>query len=81
MIWNRLKQSARTAERRTMRGVLISIVVALASAGHPGSAGAREPLPEVAVELVAEGFNAPVFLVAPDDRSGRLFVGEQAGQI
>jgi glucose/arabinose dehydrogenase len=64
-----------------MRGVLFSIVIALASAGHPGSAGAREPLPEVAVELVAEGFNAPVFLVAPDDRSGRLFVGEQAGQI
>jgi glucose/arabinose dehydrogenase len=64
-----------------MRGVLVSIVVGLASTGHPGIAGAREPLPEVAVELVAEGFNAPVFLVAPDDDSGRRFVGEQAGEI
>jgi glucose/arabinose dehydrogenase len=33
------------------------------------------------VELVAEGLNAPVFLVAPEDGSGRRFVGEQAGEV
>ena len=64
-----------------MRGVLVLMALALAAAGHRGVAGASEPLPEVAVELVAEGFNAPVFLVAPDDGSGRRFVGEQAGEI
>ena len=65
----------------TMRAVLISAVLVLGIAGHWGAAGARGPLPEVAVELVAEGFSAPVFLVAPDDGSGRRFVGEQAGEI
>ena len=47
----------------------------------PWVAVARAPLPEVAVELVADGLNAPVFLVAPEDGSGRRFVGEQAGEV
>ncbi|HSA82479.1 MAG TPA: PQQ-dependent sugar dehydrogenase [Geminicoccaceae bacterium] len=64
-----------------MRGVLVSTVLALGFAGAPDAAGAREPRPEVAVELLAEGFNAPVFLVAPNDGSGRRFVGEQAGEV
>ena len=52
-----------------MRGVLVSTVLALGLVGHlgPDGAGAGEPLPEIAAELLAEGFNAPVFLVAPDD--------------
>jgi hypothetical protein len=48
--------------------------------GQPRAAKAVEPLPEVATELVAEGLNATIFLVAPDDGSGRRFIGEQAGR-
>ena len=62
-----------------MQGVLVSIVLGLLASAGP--AGAQDALPEVAVELVAEGFNSPIFLVAPDDGSGRRFVGEQAGEI
>ena len=65
----------------TMRAVLVAAVLVLGMAGHSGAAGAGAPLPEVAVELLAAGFSAPVFLVAPDDGSGRRFVGEQAGVI
>ena len=67
--------------RRTMRAILVAAVLVLGMAGHSGAAGAGAPLPEVAVELLAAGFSAPVFLVAPDDGSGRRFVGEQAGVI
>ncbi|HEX6143506.1 MAG TPA: PQQ-dependent sugar dehydrogenase [Geminicoccaceae bacterium] len=55
--------------------------MAFGAMGQMSAANARAPLPEVALELVAEGFNAPVFLVAPDDGSGRRFVGEQAGEV
>ncbi len=64
-----------------MRRVLFATALALCVAGPPTAAAAREPLPAVALELVAEGFNAPVFLVAPPDGSGRLFVGEQMGVV
>ena len=64
-----------------MRAILVAAVLVLGMAGHSGAAGAGAPLPEVAVELLAAGFSAPVFLVAPDDGSGRRFVGEQAGVI
>lgn len=37
--------------------------------------------PGVELELVAEGFTAPVDLTAPDDGSGRRFVVEQTGVI
>ena len=44
------------------------------------SVGAAEtPAPAVALELVAEGLNAPIFLVAPPDGSGRRIIGEQMG--
>jgi glucose/arabinose dehydrogenase len=33
------------------------------------------------LNLVAEGFNAPIFLVESPDNSGRLFVVDQSGQI
>ena len=64
-----------------MRAILVAAVLVLGMAGHSGATGAGAPLPEVAVELLAAGFSAPVFLVAPDDGSGRRFVGEQAGVI
>ena len=67
--------------RMTMRAVLVAAVLVLGIAGDSGAAGAGASLPEVAVELLAAGFSAPVFLVAPDDGSGRRFVGEQAGVI
>ncbi len=64
-----------------MNRVLYSIPFALCIAGQPAAAAAPEPLPAVALELVAEGFNAPIFLVAPPDRSGRRFIGEQMGVV
>ncbi|AFV22228.1 hypothetical protein Mpsy_0015 [Methanolobus psychrophilus R15] len=36
---------------------------------------------QVGLDLVAEGFTAPVGLTSPDDGSGRLFVVDQAGEI
>ena len=72
---------ARPENRKIRPGALVGLVLALGAAGHPWVAAAREPLPEVAVELVTDGLNAPVFLVAPDDGSGRRFVGEQAGEV
>lgn len=64
-----------------MRAVLAFALAGLALAGPPGAATAAEPLPAVKAELLAEGFNAPILLVAPDDGSGRRFVGEQAGDV
>lgn len=64
-----------------MRGASVSAALALCVAVNPTAGAARGALPEVAVELVAEGFNAPIFLVAPSDGSGRRFVGEQAGRV
>jgi glucose/arabinose dehydrogenase len=64
-----------------MRAVLVAAVLVIGMAGHAGAAGARAPLPEVVLELLAEGLNAPIFQVAPKDGSGRRFVGEQAGEI
>jgi glucose/arabinose dehydrogenase len=55
--------------------------LALAVAAQPTTTAAREPLPAVALELVAEGYNAPVFLVSPPDGSARRFVGEQMGVV
>jgi glucose/arabinose dehydrogenase len=40
---------------------------------------ANEALPEVKLELVAEGLHAPLFLIAPPDGSGRRIVGDQIG--
>jgi glucose/arabinose dehydrogenase len=64
-----------------MRGTAIAMAMALGLAASSGAACADQALPAVALELLAEGFNAPVFLVAPDDGSGRRFVGEQAGAV
>lgn len=45
----------------------------------PAVADAREPLPEVRLQLVAEGLSAPIFVAAPPDGSGRLLLGDQIG--
>src|SRR5919108_4929735 len=50
----------------------------------PGPAAAQSPLGDpmnVGVQLVAEGFTAPVTLVEPPDGTGRLFVVDQVGLI
>jgi glucose/arabinose dehydrogenase len=39
------------------------------------------PRPRVGLELVADGFTAPVALVSPHDGNGRLFVADQVGTI
>ena len=41
----------------------------------------RGPQMEVALELVARGFRAPVAMASPDDASGRLFIADQIGLI
>jgi glucose/arabinose dehydrogenase len=56
-------------------GLCICIVL------QPVATTARAALPTVQLELVAENFNAPIFLVAPDDGTGRRFVGEQMGLV
>jgi glucose/arabinose dehydrogenase len=68
------------ASAGTWRAVLVGLALGLPTVGQAAGT-ARAPLPEVAVELVVEGLNAPVFLVAPEDGSGRRFVGEQAGEV
>jgi glucose/arabinose dehydrogenase len=61
---------------------MLSLILLAASLdGYLRAASAAEPLPAVATQLIAEGFNAPIFLAAPDDGSGRRFVGEPAGDI
>ncbi len=62
-----------------MLRTLLTIAFALAAAAPSPAHRAGEPLPEIRLELVAEGFNAPVFLVAPPDGSGRRVVGDQIG--
>jgi hypothetical protein len=36
---------------------------------------------EVTIQLLADGLNAPIFPAAPDDSSGRRFIGEQRGDV
>jgi glucose/arabinose dehydrogenase len=55
------------------------MTLGLCLAGLPTTTTAREPLPEVALELVVDGLNAPIFLVAPPDGSGRRVIGDQIG--
>jgi glucose/arabinose dehydrogenase len=62
-----------------MRGVLLLAALVFYPPGPPAAAAERAPLPAVAVELVAEGLNAPIFLIAPPDGSGRRVIGDQIG--
>ena len=56
-----------------MRG-FAATVAALLLVLPPLAASGRATLPEVEIELVAEGFVAPIFPTAPADGSGRRFV-------
>jgi glucose/arabinose dehydrogenase len=64
-----------------MNPLFCASALALGAATLALPAASREPLPAVAVELVAKGFNAPIFLVAPPDGSERRFLGEQMGLV
>lgn len=57
------------------------LCVAVLSLSMAGTAAATEPVPEVTLALVADGLDAPIFVTAPDDGSGRRFVGDQTGAI
>jgi len=57
--------------------VMIALVLGLGASFAVSDT--RQDLPDVALELVADGLNAPVFLVAPPDGSGRRIVGDQTG--
>ena len=65
-------------------GVIVILAAALAlvvvfRGNETGRSAA--PLPGVALRQVAGGFESPVYLTHAGDRSGRLFVVEQAGRI
>jgi glucose/arabinose dehydrogenase len=60
--------------------LMILVVVSLACANVAAQSPQIEPRP-IELELVAEGFTAPVQVVPAPDELGRLFVVDQAGQI
>ncbi len=64
-----------------MNRSLCCATLALWVAWLTAHAQGRQPLPAVALELVTQDLNAPVFLTAPRDDSGRRFVGEQMGLV
>jgi len=55
--------------------VLLTLIL-MGQAALPGRAGTAA---KVSLELIAEGLNAPIFLVEPPDGSGRRIIGEQMG--
>ncbi|MBX2855880.1 MAG: hypothetical protein KTR21_12895, partial [Rhodobacteraceae bacterium] len=57
------------------RTIALAAVIAVAASAR------AEPLPKVELSPVVEGLDAPIFLVAPDDGTGRRFVGDQTGKI
>jgi glucose/arabinose dehydrogenase len=59
---------------------LLILGLHLAGCGAP-PANPSESRPQIALELVARGFAAPVVLAAAPDGSGRLFVADQTGRI
>jgi glucose/arabinose dehydrogenase len=60
--------------------LMILVVVSLACSNAAAQSPQLEPRP-IGLELVAQGFTAPVRIVAAPDESGRLFVVDQPGQI
>ena len=57
--------------------LLTALAVSLSGPSRNGKAGWA--LLEVTIQLLADGLNAPIFPAAPDDSSGRRFIGEQRG--
>lgn len=62
-----------------MQCLLLLVALLLGVGAQPTAGNARESVPEVTLVLVAEGLNAPIFLVAPLDGSGRRVIGDQIG--
>ncbi|MDH3715321.1 MAG: hypothetical protein OET44_15915 [Gammaproteobacteria bacterium] len=60
--------------KRALLVLVAGLCIALQPVAHAA-------LPTVDLDLVAEGCNAPIFLVAPNDGTGRRFVGEQIGLV
>jgi len=73
---------ANTRQNRFGRWIIFALIIGLL-ATLPVVTAQDEEEEEyvVGVELVAEGFAAPVALTTPNDGSGRLFVVDQAGTI
>ena len=63
--------------RRRFSYLCISVFTAVALA-MPASA---QPLPKVMLQQVADGLDAPIFLVAPPDGTGRRLIGDQTGKV
>jgi len=61
-----------------MRIIFFAVLLA---AGTLVASTLRAAPPAATVELVTDGFNAPIFLVTPPDGSQRRFLGEQMGLI
>jgi len=70
-----------TFQNRFGRWVIFALVIVSLSALTVVTAQDEEAEAAVGVELVAEGFAAPVAMASPNDGSGRLFVVDQAGTI
>ncbi|MGC1442803.1 MAG: PQQ-dependent sugar dehydrogenase [Burkholderiaceae bacterium] len=72
---------------RIVYSILLVLFGALSGPGITAAAGDtttatahdQQDFPAIALELVAEGLNAPLFLVEPPDNSGRRIIGDQIG--
>ncbi len=64
-----------------MKRIALYTALAVAASGLFAPSSARQALPQVSLELVAEGLSAPLLLVAPPDGSGRRFIGDQLGVV
>ncbi len=62
-----------------MNKVMFALSAVLFLCAQTAMASSPAPLPAVKLELVAQGLNAPLFLVAPPDGSGRRIIGDQIG--
>ena len=62
-----------------MKRLLVLLFTVMIFSGQTAIGASQPALPEIKLEMVAEGFNAPLFLVAPKDGSGRRFIGDQIG--
>ena len=62
-----------------MKHFFLSLIIGMSILGLTAESATPSGLPSVQLELVAEGLNAPLFLVAPKDKSGRRIIGDQIG--